>query len=761
MRTMISDVLILILLGAVPALAQLPPEILADSYLLQVEQAIRNGDPARARAEIDKIMLLEKEHELNLDEEFHFRYAKAAAAADLPEQAHEAVVKYLTMAGREGAHYDEALELMNRAQESLEGSQEPQAASPSPLPSAQMTAQEPGEAELKAGGSTEAQQETAPSPPDTKAEAALGCEAWNTTEFFETATEQAVTACLEAGADVNAQHRFYGTPLHVAVVYNKNPKVIEALLAAGADVNAQNELADTPLHAAAGRNENPEVIEALLAAGADLNALDRGDGTPLHAAADSNKNPKVIEALLAAGAEVNALNRGSVTPLHAAADRNENPEVIEALLAAGADVNAQNELAETPLHAAADRNKNPKVIEALLAAGADVNAQHWLHGTPLHAAASGNENPKVIEVLLAAGADVNARTRGGETPLHRVSPRNPSAVALLLEAGARLEARDNIGRTPLHEAATNRDSGVVRALLEAGANTEARDKDGSTPLHVAARYYYGDSTHAGDAIEALLDGGADPTARNAAGKTPWDLAEENENLKGSDGYWRLNEARFNAPQRDSRHTPRSGPDPRRGAAASQPPPQGPGCEIPGYPKPANPQSLGLSWCPASVGFQVRSFALVAAGAKCAIATGSSSTTEQIQARRTEIKGYCARLAALAGRLGGGGQCLCPAGYPDRTDFVAAPAVSGVQDSDEEARRQRDEARRQKEEEERQRQAAQDAERERLRIEERNRSVLSSDCTCISIDERTGEYSCSDGFVSAPDSKKPLCDILRR
>lgn len=56
------------------------------------------------------------------------------------------------------------------------------------------------------------------------------------------------------------------------------------------------------------------------------------------------------------------------------------------------------------------------------------------------------------------------------------------------------------------------------------------------------------------------------------------------------------------------------------------------------------------------------YALVAAGVKCAIATGSSSTSEQIQARRTEIKGYCERLTALDGRLGGGGQCLCPARY---------------------------------------------------------------------------------------------------
>ena len=81
------------------------------------------------------------------------------------------------------------------------------------------------------------------------------------------------------------------------------------------------------------------------------------------------------------------------------------------------------------------------------------------------------------------------------------------------------------------------------------------------------------------------------------------------------------------------------------------------CQVPGYPNPpGGVANLGFSWCPASVSLQVRSFALQAAGAECAIATGSSSTPEQIEARRREIRAACDRLSAL-----GQGNCQCPPG----------------------------------------------------------------------------------------------------
>ena len=149
-----------------------------------------------------------------------------------------------------------------------------------------------------------------------------------------------------------------------------------------------------------------------------------------------------------------------------------------------------------------------------------------------------------------------------------------AVIEALLAAGSNLEARTSWGATALHLAA-DRGAGApaIETLVAAGANLEARDRNGNTPLHVAASYvhYYflerdrlsprgqeiqdelidslsENEKHGGDAIEALLDAGANPGARNAEGQPPWEIAEQNEVLKGSDAYWRLNDTRFDAPR---------------------------------------------------------------------------------------------------------------------------------------------------------------------------------------------------------------------
>ena len=89
---------------------------------------------------------------------------------------------------------------------------------------------------------------------------------------------------------------------------------------------------------------------------------------------------------------------------------------------------------------------------------------------------------------------------------------------------------------PLHFAAAFGIPESIQALLKAGADVMARNEDGLTPLHDAAEYATPES------IQVLLKAGADAKAKSQHGITPWDLAQDNDALKGTKGYWALKDA---------------------------------------------------------------------------------------------------------------------------------------------------------------------------------------------------------------------------
>ena len=95
---------------------ELPPGILTDKYLRQAEQLVREKDYPGARQALEKLEALQQEHGIEPDPEDHFRYARIWSEAGAPERAMEEAVRYLQIRGREAEHYEEALDLINRAE---------------------------------------------------------------------------------------------------------------------------------------------------------------------------------------------------------------------------------------------------------------------------------------------------------------------------------------------------------------------------------------------------------------------------------------------------------------------------------------------------------------------------------------------------------------------------------------------------------------------------------------------------------------------
>lgn len=93
---------------------------MVDKHLIQAEQLLEKRDYVGAFKEMNKIVALQKEHNLTLPEAFLSNYVQIALKAGEPQTTLDAMKKYLVTAGKKGEFYKEALVLLNKAEQAAQ-----------------------------------------------------------------------------------------------------------------------------------------------------------------------------------------------------------------------------------------------------------------------------------------------------------------------------------------------------------------------------------------------------------------------------------------------------------------------------------------------------------------------------------------------------------------------------------------------------------------------------------------------------------------
>ena len=108
-----------VLLAVSPSAAELPPPIQIDRLLVQAERETREGNHWSAVYTLERVLGLYEENDMDIPPAFWFRQATTFGRAGLHERAVAAATRYLQEAGRDGEHYQHALEVLDAAEASL------------------------------------------------------------------------------------------------------------------------------------------------------------------------------------------------------------------------------------------------------------------------------------------------------------------------------------------------------------------------------------------------------------------------------------------------------------------------------------------------------------------------------------------------------------------------------------------------------------------------------------------------------------------
>jgi ankyrin repeat protein len=322
--------------------------------------------------------------------------------------------------------------------------------------------------------------------------------------------------------------------LLLAIAADKDLKLTDYFIAKGISLDSKDAQGNNAF-AYAARGGNVEVLKALVKKGVtiDPNAM-------LMAAEGSRRGSSPIEVfkyLETLNLKPTVISKEGKNALHLIVRKAGQQEIINYFLAAGVDVNQADNDGNTVFMNAAAANRDTVILATLLAKTKNINQVNKKGLSALTMALNSN-SAAVVNYLLAKGADLNViDVNGNKLNYYLLQSFNGNNTAGLTDfdekvkalqnKGVDLAAAQKDGSTLYHLAVVKGDMNLFKRLEKLGIDVNAKNAEGLSALHRAAMVAKDDVL-----MKYLIAVGAKKELKTNFDETAFDLASENESLKG-------------------------------------------------------------------------------------------------------------------------------------------------------------------------------------------------------------------------------------
>lgn len=337
------------------------------------------------------------------------------------------------------------------------------------------------------------------------------------------------------GIDLKETNRRGANAILLLAQHSKDGKIIEYFQEKGVDIHAEDSDGNNLLFYAISKGNLP-LTKKYIAQGFDYKKINKeGENLVLaasHGGRGGYNSIEVFEYLASLGLKMDLVNHKGQTALHLLARGVKDPNVMNLFINKGVDVSKKDNEGNTAFLYAV-QGSNIAVMKQLLPKVKNIN-QNNNDGYTALTFATQRINLESFELLKSKGANADVVDSDGNNLFYhlfkaynRRSARNFEPFAKALKAAGVDASKASKNETLLHIAIANGDPKLIQKAFAFDAKINQKNKDGLTPLHLAAM-----KANNPRLLKMLLKKGADKTILTDFEESAYDLAKENELLKG-------------------------------------------------------------------------------------------------------------------------------------------------------------------------------------------------------------------------------------